>query len=218
MSKSKISGCLNEIIWSNRYLRNVTKVRIYKSVIRPILTYAAETRNRYRKNYTNIGSNRNENVEKNYKQNKGRQHEKRKNTGNMWDPKNNILGTEEKNRMEYAHSANGGRSLSKGGTWRNPCRGEKPRSANKKMERSTGVNCSPAYEERRRRRRRRCQNHIYLQLIIQNYKCMRIEVNDNSVWFNTLLSNVMDYMEWVMLDVSVGIQLHFVCKMHDRMH
>ena len=41
---SKISGCLNETIWFNRHLRNETKVRIYKSFIRPILTYAAETR------------------------------------------------------------------------------------------------------------------------------------------------------------------------------
>ena len=41
---SRISGCLNETICSNKYLRNEAKVRIYKSVIRPILTYAAETR------------------------------------------------------------------------------------------------------------------------------------------------------------------------------
>ena len=39
-----ISGCLNETIWSNKYLRNEAKVRIYKSNVRPILTYAAETR------------------------------------------------------------------------------------------------------------------------------------------------------------------------------
>ena len=31
-------------IWSNKYLRNEAKARIYKSVVRPILTYAAETR------------------------------------------------------------------------------------------------------------------------------------------------------------------------------
>ena len=40
---SRISGCLNETIWSNKYLRNEAKVRIYKSVVRPIPTYAAET-------------------------------------------------------------------------------------------------------------------------------------------------------------------------------
>ena len=39
-----ISGCLNETIWSNKYLRNEAKVRIYKSIVRPVLTYAAETR------------------------------------------------------------------------------------------------------------------------------------------------------------------------------
>ena len=41
---SRISGCLNETIWSNKYLRTETKVRIYKSIVRPTLTYAAETR------------------------------------------------------------------------------------------------------------------------------------------------------------------------------
>ena len=29
----------------------------------------------------------------------------------MWDPNSNILGTAEKNRMQYAHITNGGRSL-----------------------------------------------------------------------------------------------------------
>ena len=41
---SKISGCLNSAIWSNQYLRTETKVRVYKTVVRPILTYAAEKR------------------------------------------------------------------------------------------------------------------------------------------------------------------------------
>ena len=63
--------------------------------------------------HTNTGINQKEDAEKNYKQNKERQNGKRKNTGNMWDPKNNILGTEEKNRMEYAHITNVGKSLSK---------------------------------------------------------------------------------------------------------
>ena len=35
---------INETIWSNKYVRNEAKVRSYKSVVRPILTYAAETR------------------------------------------------------------------------------------------------------------------------------------------------------------------------------
>ena len=34
----------------------------------------------------------------------------------MRDPNNNILGTDEKNRMKYAHIMNGVRSLSKEGT------------------------------------------------------------------------------------------------------
>jgi hypothetical protein len=41
---SRISVCLNETIWSNKYLRKEAKVRIYKSIVGPILTYAAETR------------------------------------------------------------------------------------------------------------------------------------------------------------------------------
>jgi hypothetical protein len=35
---SRISGWLNETTWSNKYLRKEAKVRIYKSIIRPILT------------------------------------------------------------------------------------------------------------------------------------------------------------------------------------
>jgi hypothetical protein len=41
---SRISGCLNETIRSNKYLRTETKARIYKSTVRPTLTYLAETR------------------------------------------------------------------------------------------------------------------------------------------------------------------------------
>jgi len=41
---AKLSGCLNDTIWRYKYLRQETKMRIYKSVIRPVLTYAAETR------------------------------------------------------------------------------------------------------------------------------------------------------------------------------
>ena len=35
---------------------------------------------------------------------------------NMWDPKHNIVGTKEKNRMEHAHIENGRRSTSKEST------------------------------------------------------------------------------------------------------
>ena len=41
---SRISRCLNDTVWSNKFLRLGPKVRIYKSVVRLILTYAAETR------------------------------------------------------------------------------------------------------------------------------------------------------------------------------
>ncbi|XP_055389920.1 uncharacterized protein LOC129618916 [Condylostylus longicornis] len=39
-----ISGYLRDVIWKNKYMLIENKVRIYKTCIRPILTYAAETR------------------------------------------------------------------------------------------------------------------------------------------------------------------------------
>lgn len=41
---NRIAGCLNNTIWRNKHLRMETKTRIYKGVIRPIMTYTAETR------------------------------------------------------------------------------------------------------------------------------------------------------------------------------
>ena len=42
----RILGCLNNAIWPNKFLRTEARVRVYyyKTMIRPILTYAAETR------------------------------------------------------------------------------------------------------------------------------------------------------------------------------
>lgn len=39
---ARISGCLKEIIWRNKYRE--AKIRICKTYVRPIMTYAAETR------------------------------------------------------------------------------------------------------------------------------------------------------------------------------
>jgi len=39
-----ISGCLRDIIWRNKHMTVKSKVRIYKTCVRPLLTYAAETR------------------------------------------------------------------------------------------------------------------------------------------------------------------------------
>lgn len=64
---NRIAGCLNHSIWQNQYLRKDTKVRIYKAVIRPVLSYAAETRADSKKNMPNDGSVGNAGVEKNYK-------------------------------------------------------------------------------------------------------------------------------------------------------
>lgn len=44
MKASRISGCLNDIVWRNKYLNTESKIRIYKAAIRPVITYAAETR------------------------------------------------------------------------------------------------------------------------------------------------------------------------------
>lgn len=41
---SRISGYLRDLIWKNKYISTDSKVRIYKTVVRPILTYAVETR------------------------------------------------------------------------------------------------------------------------------------------------------------------------------
>ncbi|XP_044749778.1 uncharacterized protein LOC123310376 [Coccinella septempunctata] len=41
---ARISGCLQDVIWRNKYMSTESKTRIYKTCIRPILTYAAETR------------------------------------------------------------------------------------------------------------------------------------------------------------------------------
>ncbi|XP_057667256.1 uncharacterized protein LOC130900574 [Diorhabda carinulata] len=39
-----ISGCLRQTIWANEYMRKDSKVRIYKTCIKPIMTYGIETR------------------------------------------------------------------------------------------------------------------------------------------------------------------------------
>jgi len=44
MKAARISGCLYNIIWSNKYMSTECKVRIYKTNVRPVLTYALETR------------------------------------------------------------------------------------------------------------------------------------------------------------------------------
>lgn len=39
-----VSGYLRDVIWTNKYMQTKSKVRIYKTCVRPILTYAQETR------------------------------------------------------------------------------------------------------------------------------------------------------------------------------
>ncbi|XP_044744146.1 uncharacterized protein LOC123306294 [Coccinella septempunctata] len=40
----KIGGCLRDIVWNNKTMSHKAKTRIYKACVRPVLTYAAETR------------------------------------------------------------------------------------------------------------------------------------------------------------------------------
>lgn len=39
-----VAGCLKDVIWRNRDMRTDSKVRIYKTCVRPILTYGIESR------------------------------------------------------------------------------------------------------------------------------------------------------------------------------
>ncbi|GJQ80448.1 hypothetical protein Trydic_g12346 [Trypoxylus dichotomus] len=39
---SQIAGCLRDIIWRNKYLERESKMRVYKSAVRPVITYTAE--------------------------------------------------------------------------------------------------------------------------------------------------------------------------------
>ena len=41
---ARISGCLCSLIWKNKYLSPEGKVRIYKTCVRPVITYGAESR------------------------------------------------------------------------------------------------------------------------------------------------------------------------------
>ena len=40
---NRVAGCLNNLIWYNKNMRTETKTRIYKSVVRPTITYSVET-------------------------------------------------------------------------------------------------------------------------------------------------------------------------------
>jgi len=44
MKAARISGCLYNTIWRNKHMSTDCKVRIYKTNVRPVLTYGSETR------------------------------------------------------------------------------------------------------------------------------------------------------------------------------
>ena len=39
---ARVSGCLHHLIWKNKHMSITSKTRIYRTAVRPILTYAAE--------------------------------------------------------------------------------------------------------------------------------------------------------------------------------
>ena len=41
---SIMADCLNYLVWRNKYKRKETKYKIYKATVRPVMTYALETR------------------------------------------------------------------------------------------------------------------------------------------------------------------------------
>ena len=43
---ARISGCLKDIVWRNKFMNTEAKVKIYKAAVKPIITYAVETRER----------------------------------------------------------------------------------------------------------------------------------------------------------------------------
>ena len=38
-----MAGCLNDLVWRNKYMKKETKSRIYKAKVSSIITYALET-------------------------------------------------------------------------------------------------------------------------------------------------------------------------------
>ena len=39
---ARVAGCLNDLIWRNKYMRKETKSKIYMATMRRIMTYALE--------------------------------------------------------------------------------------------------------------------------------------------------------------------------------
>lgn len=54
MKTNRLGGSMNDVIWSNKYLRTDTKVRMYNSASRPVLTYGAEARSDTVKSKTQV--------------------------------------------------------------------------------------------------------------------------------------------------------------------
>lgn len=48
--QNKVVGCLNEVIRRNKHLKQQTNIRIYRTTIRPIMTYRNKARNHENEN------------------------------------------------------------------------------------------------------------------------------------------------------------------------
>ncbi|GJQ74836.1 hypothetical protein Trydic_g21672 [Trypoxylus dichotomus] len=56
LTTTQVTNYLNPMIWRNKYLNNGSKVRIYKVMVRPVLTYSTETRADIKKAKEKVGS------------------------------------------------------------------------------------------------------------------------------------------------------------------
>lgn len=60
MKGVRLLGSLKDIMWRNKYLLTASKVKIYKTIGRPVLTYASETLSGYKKGKVAINIYKNE--------------------------------------------------------------------------------------------------------------------------------------------------------------
>ena len=44
LKRTRIAGCLNNVIWKNKHMSVDSKTKIYKTCVRPVFTYGIEAR------------------------------------------------------------------------------------------------------------------------------------------------------------------------------
>ena len=145
----RLFRCLNETIWSNKYLRNEAKVRIYKSIVHPILTYAAETRTDTAKTRQLLEVTEMNTLRRIINKTKW-DRVRNDRIGELCGIKN-ITSWVQRRRTEWSKhvSRMADDRLVKKVHDGIPEWKEKPRSTDEKMERRTGINKPSAYTKRR---------------------------------------------------------------------